>query len=309
MPIQIASAKKHRFDPRTFEVEHGSKVELEKISTKASKGFLPKDWAEEALAADVAALQSAQHRLYAGNRYAVLVILQGMDASGKDGAIRHVMRGVNPLGCRAYAFKAPDEGELKHHFLWRPAAYLPERGMISLFNRSYYEEVMVVRVHPQFLEPQHLPQLKGRKADKIGRKTLDALWKQRYREINAFERSLVLNGTVVIKFFLHISPEEQKRRLLDRIKEPESNWKFNPGDLAERQLWPEYRQAFEDAFGQTSTRWAPWYIIPGDNKWFARAAIADLIVARLEELDLEYPEVTREQRELYQKLAQQLEAE
>jgi PPK2 family polyphosphate:nucleotide phosphotransferase len=282
---------------------------LDKISTKASKDFLPKDSADEALAADVAALQSAQYRLYAGNRYGVLVILQGIDASGKDGAIRHVMSGVNPLGCRAYAFKAPNEEELKHHFLWRPARFLPERGMISLFNRSYYEEVLVVRVHPHLLEPQRLPQLKGRPVEELGKSTLKRLWKQRYREINAFERSLVLNGTLVIKFFLHISRDEQKRRLLDRIKEPESNWKFNPRDLEERGLWDEYMRAFEDALSQTSTRWAPWYVIPGDNKWFARAAIADVIRARLEELNLTYPEVTHEQRELYQKLAEQLEAD
>lgn len=309
MKKQPASAKKHRFDRHTFEVKHGSTLDLDKIPTRASKEQLVKDAADEALGQDVAALQSAQLQLYAGSRNSVLVILQGMDASGKDGAIRHVMSGVNPLGCRAYAFRAPNELELKHHFLWRPAAFLPERGMISLFNRSYYEEVLVVRVHPQFLEPQNLPQLKGKKASDLKRETLDRLWKQRYREINAFERSLVLNGTIVIKFFLHISRDEQKERLLDRIRKPESNWKFNPRDLEERGLWPQYMQAFQDALSQTSTPWAPWYIIPGDNKWFARAAIADIIVARLEELDLSYPEVTEEQRRHYQQLGEQLEAE
>lgn len=309
MKTESASAKKHRFDPKAFQVPLDSKVKLDKISTRASKENLPKDWADAALAADVSTLQSAQHRLYAASRYAVLVILQGIDASGKDGAISHVMSGVNPLGCRAYAFKAPNEEELKHHFLWRPARFLPERGMISLFNRSYYEEVMTVRVHPQFLDPQRLPQLHGHPAEELSRKQLRRIWKQRYREINAFEHSLVLNGTLVIKFFLHVSRDEQKQRLLARINEPESNWKFNPGDLKERALWPEYMEAYEDALSHTSTEWAPWYIIPGDNKWFARAAIADLIVARLEQLDLTYPEVTDEQRELYQKLAKQLEGE
>ena len=297
-------AKKHRFEPRAFEVKPGSSVKLGKWSTKAGKELLAKDLADEALAADVAALRTAQDRLYASNKYSLLVILQGMDASGKDGAIRHVMSGVNPLGCRAYSFKAPNEAEVKHHFLWRPAAYLPERGMISLFNRSYYEEVLVVRVHPAFLEPQRLPQLKTLKP-----KSLEKLWKQRFREINAFERSLVSSGTLVVKFFLHISTGEQKQRLLERIKQPEKNWKFNPSDLDERQLWPAYMTAFEEALAATSTNWAPWHVIPADNKWYARAAIADTIEAKLAGLDIKYPDVTDEQRELYQKLAKRLEAE
>ncbi len=176
--------------------------------------------------------------------------------------------------------------------------------MISLFNRSYYEEVLVVRVHPKFLEPQSLP---GVKLDKP--KSLQKLWKQRFREINAFERSLVSNGTLVVKFFLHVSPEEQKGRLLERIRQPEKNWKFNPRDLEERKLWPEYRSAFEEALSQTSTEWAPWHVIPADNKWYARAAIADIIAARLEALDLQYPEVSDEQRALYNQLGEQLAAE
>ena len=296
--------KKHRFQVSDFQVKPGSKLNLSKWSTKAGKDSLAKESADEALAADVAVLQSAQERLYASNRHALLVILQGMDASGKDGAIGHVMRGVNPLGCRAYSFKAPNEEELKHHFLWRSMPYLPQRGMISLFNRSYYEEVLVVRVHPKFLEPQCLP---GLKLDKP--KSLQKLWKQRYREINAFERSLVSSGTSVLKFFLHVSPEEQKGRLLERIQQPEKNWKFNPRDLDERKLWPEYREAFEDALVETSTEWSPWHVIPADNKWYARAAIADIIAAHLETLDLNYPEVTQEQRTLYAQLGEKLAAE
>lgn len=294
-------SKKHRFQLSDFEIKPDSQVNLAKWSTKAGKQSLAKEMADEALAADVAALHEAQEKLYASNRYSLLVILQGMDASGKDGAIGHVMSGVNPLGCRAYAFKAPNEEELKHHFLWRPMHYLPARGMISLFNRSYYEEVLVVRVHPNFLEPQCLP---GLKLDKP--KSLQKLWKQRYREINAFERSLVSNGTVVLKFFLHVSPEEQKERLLQRMREPEKNWKFNPRDLEERKLWSEYRAAFEEALSQTSTDWAPWHVIPADNKWYARAAIADIIAARLEKLDLQYPQVTEAQRVLYAQLSEQL---
>lgn len=297
-------AKKHRFDLKHFELKPGSSVNLGKWSTKAGRERLPKELADEALAADVAALQAAQVRLYASNKFSLLVILQGLDASGKDGAIAHVMRGVNPLGCRAYAFKPPNETELKHHFLWRPAAFLPERGMISLFNRSYYEEVLVVRVHPEFLEPQRLPQLKGLKP-----KSLEKLWKQRFREINAFERSLVNNGMLVLKFFLHISPDEQKERLIERIKVPEKNWKFNPRDLEERKLWPTYMTAFEEAMSATSTSWAPWFVIPADNKWYARAAIADIITAKLEKLSIEYPEIGDEQRELYNKLAKELEYE
>lgn len=297
-------AKKHRFDLGNFEVKPGGRVKLDKWPTKAGKELLPKDLADEALAADVAALKAAQERLYASNKYSLLVILQGMDASGKDGAISHVMSGVNPLGCRAYAFKAPNETEVKHHFLWRPAAFLPERGMISLFNRSYYEEVLVVRVHPEFLERQRLPQLKGLKP-----KSLEKLWKQRFREIKAFERSLVNNGTIVIKFFLHISLEEQKQRFLERLKEPEKNWKFNPGDLEERKLWPTYMTAFEDALSATSTEWAPWYVVPADNKWYARAVIADVIASRLEKLSFDYPEIGQQQRELYLKLAKALETE
>ena len=297
-------SKKHRFNHKDFEVKPGSSVSLGKTSTKAGKEMLPKELADEALAADVADLQSSQDRLYAAGKHSLLVILQGMDASGKDGVIRHVMSGVNPLGCRAYAFKAPNEEELKHHFLWRPMRFLPERGMISLFNRSYYEEVMVVRVHPAFLEPQRLPGLKDFKT-----KTLEKLWKQRYREINAFERSLVSSGTMVLKFFLHVSPEEQKQRLLERIKRPEKNWKFNPRDLEERELWPAYRTAFENALEETSSEWAPWHIIPADNKWYARSSIADIIAAKLEKLELEYPTVTDEQRLLYQKLAAELESE
>lgn len=296
--------KKHRFNHRHFEVKPGSSVNLGKLSTNAGKELLPKELAEEALAADVADLQANQDRLYATGRFSLLVILQGMDASGKDGVIRHVMSGVNPLGCRAYAFKAPNEEELKHHFLWRPMRFLPERGMISLFNRSYYEEVMVVRVHPKFLEPQCLP-----KFDPLKSKSLDKLWKQRFREINAFERSLVASGTLVLKFLLHVSHDEQKQRLLERIRQPEKNWKFNPRDIDERQLWPAYKSAFEAALEETSTDWAPWHVIPADSKWYARSAIADIIAARLEKLELQYPIVSQEQNDLYAKLAAQLEAE
>lgn len=296
--------KKHRFDIKKFMVEPEQKVNLAKISTKAGKDFDNRELAEESLAVDVSALQEAQDKLYADDRYSLLVILQGMDASGKDGIIRHVMTGVNPLGCQAFAFKAPNSTELEHHFLWRPMQYLPERGKISLFNRSYYEEVLVVRVHPDFLAPQRLPGLKSLKP-----KLLEKLWTSRFKEINALERSLVGNGTEVIKFFLHVSPDEQKRRLLERLQQPEKNWKFNARDLEERRLWPEYKKAYEEMLAATSAKSAPWYVIPADNKWYARAAIADIICSRVESLGLDYPEITEEQRLQFAELAKLLEAE
>ncbi len=297
-------SNKHRFDVSQFEVKPGSKVNLGKLSTKGGKELLDRSQGEEAFADDITALRDAQDRLYANDRYGLLVILQGMDASGKDGIIRHVMSGVNPLGCRAYAFKAPNSTELEHHFLWRPGAYLPEKGMISLFNRSYYEEVIVVRVHPDFLPAQRIAKLKSLKP-----KSLDKLWDQRYREINAFERSLTAHGTLILKFFLHVSKAAQKERFLERLQEPEKHWKFNPRDIAERKLWATYRKAYEDALSQTSTKWAPWYVIPADDKWYARAAVADLIAAKLEGLKIDYPSITEQQRDEYAKIAAELQRE
>lgn len=304
LEAHIMVKAEHRFDESKFRVTFEQKVNLSKFSTKAGKELEDREHAEETLAADVSDLQAAQDKLYADNRFSLLVILQGMDASGKDGIIRHVMSGVNPLGCHAFAFKAPNSTELEHHFLWRPMQYLPEKGSISLFNRSYYEEVLVVRVHPDFLVPQRLPQLKSLKP-----KSLEKLWESRFKEINAFERTLVTNGMQVMKFFLHVSPDEQKRRLLERMRLPEKNWKFNPRDLEERKLWPKYRKAYEEMLSQTSTKWAPWHIIPADNKWYARAAVADIISARLEALGLEYPKIDENQKSQFAELSRQLEQE
>ncbi len=296
--------KQHRFDVKKFLVEPEQKLNLSKWSTKAGKELDDKEHAESTLAADVSALQVAQDKLYADGRHSLLVILQGMDASGKDGMIRHVMSGVNPLGCSAHAFKAPNAKELEHHFLWRPMPYLPAKGAISLFNRSYYEEVIVVRVHPDFLTPQRLPNLKSLKP-----KSLEKVWENRFREINAFERALTSNGTHVLKFFLHVSPEEQKRRLVERMKMPEKNWKFNPRDLEERKLWGDYRKAYEDMLPATSTKWAPWHVIPADNKWYARAAVADIIAAKLDTLELTYPVIDEMQRAQFESYILQLESE
>lgn len=294
-------SKSHRFSESKFVVEIGEKLDLSKRSTGAGKELKDKTHAAEELAVDVSALQSAQQLLYASDSHSLLVILQGMDASGKDGTIRHVMSGVNPQGCRVYSFKAPNATELKSHFLFRAVPCLPERGMISLFNRSYYEEVLVVRVHPEFLAPQKLAKLKS-----IKPKALEKLWQQRYREINAFERTVASQGTQILKFYLHVSPNEQKERLLERLNDPKKHWKFNAGDLAERKLWPKYQTAFQDALTHTSTKWAPWYVIPADDKWYARAAIADIIAAKLESLDMQFPTVSDEEQAKFAEFAAEL---
>ena len=283
--------KKHRFSESKFFVDPDKKLDLSKRPTQAGKELNDKSQAEEQLANDVSALQDAQRVLYASGSHSLLVILQGMDAAGKDGTIRHVMGGVNPQGCRVYSFKAPNATEQQHHFLWRAMPCLPERGMISLFNRSYYEEVLVVRVHPQFLIPQKLPKL-----DQLKPRTLEKLWKQRYKEINAFEQTLVRQGTLVLKFFLNVSRKEQKERFLERLGNPEKYWKFNAGDMSERKLAPDYKLAIEEALSATSTNHAPWFLIPADDKWYARAAIADIITSRLEQLGLHYPSVPEDEQ-------------
>lgn len=274
----------HRFNAKKFFVEPESKLKLAKISSDSGDELSGKAQGVEALEADIQSLQEAQERLYASNRRALLVILQGMDTAGKDGIIRHVLRGVSPMGCRVHSFRAPNTEELEHHFLWRPMRFLPPKGVMAIFNRSYYEEVLVVRVHPNFLGPQNL----------LPYKSLDDLWQRRYREIRTFEKTLVDSGTSVLKFYLHISRNEQRKRLLERLQDPSKHWKFNPGDLEERKLWPQYIEAFEDALSHTSTPEAPWYVIPADDKWYARAAVADIIAAHLESLDLEFPEVSKE---------------
>ncbi len=296
-------SKKHRFDEKKFLVEAGE-LKLSKRSTTAGPELYDKVQAAGMLASDVSSLQEAQRVLYASDTYSLLIILQGMDASGKDGTIRHVMGGVNPQGCNVYSFKAPNSTELQHHFLWRPVSRLPQRGMISIFNRSYYEEVLVVRVHPEFLIPQKLHKLKSLKDG-----ALQKLWKRRFREINQFEETLADNGTIIMKFFLHISKDEQKERFLERLREPEKHWKFNDHDLAERKYWSTYQDVFEDALNATSTKSAPWYVIPADDKWYARAAIADLIAAKLESLKLDYPTVSDEERSKFAELAKKLEKE
>lgn len=287
---------KHKFESKKFRVKEGDSIKLSKISTKAGRELSKKADGIEALKDDNASLQEAQNLLFASGQRSVLIVLQGMDASGKDGTVRHVISGVNPQGCRIYSFRAPNTEEVQHHFLWRPMRFLPARGMISIFNRSYYEEVMVVRVHPEFLGPQNLPPFK---------KHLD-LWKQRYQEIRVFEQTLVNSGTSVLKFYLHVSRDEQKARLMERLAQPNKRWKFNERDIEERKLWEKYTEATEDALSATSTKSSPWFIIPADDKWYARAAIADIIAGHLDSLDLEYPKVAPGDEEKFATLAKLL---
>ncbi len=245
--------------------------------------------AREALALGVEALAELQDRLYAQDRWAVLLIFQAMDAAGKDSAIKHVMSGVNPQGCQVYSFKAPTSEELDHDYLWRCMKRLPERGRIGIFNRSYYEETLVVRVHPELLARQKLP------PEVVTRR----IWDERFEDIRHFERYLHRNGILVRKFFLHVSKAEQKRRFLERIENPDKNWKFSAADAAERRHWGTYREAYEDMIRRTATPEAPWYVVPADNKWFTRLVVAAAVIEALASLDLHYPKVSdRQRREL-----------
>lgn len=258
-----------------------------------------KERARQTLDQNLADLAQAQELLYADDRYAVLIVLQAMDAAGKDGTIKHVMSGVNPQGCQVFSFKKPSAEELDHTFLWRYTKCLPERGRIGIFNRSYYEDVLVVKVHPELLTAQHLSSKKS-----------DAkFWSQRYKDINAFERHLVRNGTVVLKFFLNVSKEEQKQRFLERLDRPDKHWKFSASDLAERAHWGRYQRAYSDCLSATSTDWAPWYVVPADHKWVTRAVVADVITTTIRSLNLKYPEVTDEKREQLAEARRQLTGE
>jgi PPK2 family polyphosphate:nucleotide phosphotransferase len=270
-----------------FIVPPGKKIRLKDYDPGFTAHYKNKDEAAAKLRKDVKRLAKYQDVLYAQNIYALLVVLQAMDTAGKDGTIRHVMSGVNPQGTQVHSFKGPSAEELGHDFLWRHMKALPERGGIGIFNRSYYEEVLVVRVHPENLDRQRLPSgARGK-----------GIWKHRFDAINNFEKYLVRNGIVVLKFFLHLSKEEQKRRFLARINTPEKNWKFFLSDVKERAYWDDYMNAFEDTLNHTSTEHAPWYIVPADSKWFTRAVVADVIVEKLKSLKLRYPSVSKKHRQ------------
>jgi PPK2 family polyphosphate:nucleotide phosphotransferase len=260
---------------------------------------MDKQNAQKILAQDIVRLEQLQELLYAQSHWAVLVIFQAMDAAGKDSAIKHVMSGINPQGCEVHAFKQPSQEDLDHDFLWRAAMRLPARGRIGIFNRSYYEEMLVVRVHPELLEKERLPpQLLKRH-----------LWRNRFDDVNAFERHLTQNGMMILKFFLNVSKQEQKRRFLERLESPAKHWKFSPSDIAERAYWPRYMQAYEEMIRATSTPAAPWYVVPADHKPFTRLVVAAALVEALERLDLSFPEVGRAQLEEMKRLRATLERE
>jgi PPK2 family polyphosphate:nucleotide phosphotransferase len=267
-------------------VEPGRDISLADFDPALTCDFKRKGDAEEKLLEDIKHLAALQDVFYAREQYALLIIFQGMDAAGKDGAIKHVMTGVNPQGVHVYSFKAPSSEELAHDYLWRCARVLPERGRIGIFNRSYYEELGVVRVHAPLLERERLPPLVHG----------SDLWNERFEDIAAFERHLTRNGTLILKFFLHVSRDEQRKRLLQRIDTPEKNWKISVADVRERASWESHQLAYDAMLSHTSTESSPWYVIPADHKWFTRVAVADVIVARLEALGLTYPHVSDEQR-------------
>jgi PPK2 family polyphosphate:nucleotide phosphotransferase len=270
-----------------FRVTDGKKFRLRKFDPADTLGFDSDDKpeAQEALTKGVQLLTKLQDKLYAQDRWAVLLIFQAMDAAGKDSAIKHVMSGINPQGCEVNSFKVPTSEELDHDYLWRCTKRLPERGRIGIFNRSYYEETLVVRVHQEYLTSQKLPE------ELIGKN----IWNHRFEDISNFERYLTRNGIVVVKFFLHVSQAEQKKRFLERIENPAKNWKFSLSDVHERQHWDEYMDAYEAAIQNTSTRYAPWYVIPADNKWFTRLVVASAVAETLSSLDLDYPKLNKEE--------------
>jgi len=283
--IKIDKKQKVEFRLGQVMVPAGKNISLKKdYDPEFTGGFDDKAGALEKVSANVERLAEMQERLYAQDTYSLLLIFQAMDAAGKDGVIRHVMSGVNPQGCHVTSFKAPSSEELDHDYLWRSAKAIPERGMIGIFNRSHYEEVLAVRVHPEFLESQKLPKDNLKKG----------IWERRFTEINNFERYLRENGVIIVKFFLNLSKKEQKKRFLSRINETEKNWKFSVADYRERLLWDKYQDSFEDMLNQTSTPWAPWFVVPADNKWFARLVVSEAICRVMEALDLKFPKVSKE---------------
>jgi PPK2 family polyphosphate:nucleotide phosphotransferase len=281
-------------------VPPGKKISFKKDYDPGFTGDLVKKKDAKKLLADgILQLAEQQNMLYAQNNYALLIILQAMDAAGKDGVIKHVMSGVNPQGTQVFSFKAPSTEELDHDYLWRNFKALPERGNIGIFNRSYYEEVLVARVHPEILERQQLPpQLKDK-----------GIWKRRFQEINNFEEYLVSNGTIVLKFFLNVSKAEQKKRFLERIDRPEKNWKFSSADAKERQRWDDYQAAYEDVLNHTNTKHAPWYVVPADHKWFTRLAVGGVILQTMRDLKLAYPTISEAQQQELLKAKEMLESE
>ena len=282
--------------PHPYIVPADNSFRVNLTPTHPPKPVPTKKVSEKRLKKSVKNLDELQRRLYAHDKYSLLLIFQAMDAAGKDGTIRAVMQGINPAGCQVFSFKQPSHHELDHDFLWRTTCRLPERGRIGIFNRSYYEEVLVVRVHPEYLNTQKLPL-----------PISPHIWEERYESIRQHERHLANNGTIILKFWLHVSKEEQGRRLISRLKEPEKHWKFSQQDLEERKLWKQYMRAYEDALNATSRPWAPWYAIPADNKPFMRMAVAEIITKNLKKLGVHYPTVSKAQQQKFSKFRKQLE--
>jgi len=284
---------------KAFRVKDGEGFRLSRIDPADTLGMKSKDDAAETVAQGVERLSALQEKLYAQDRWAVLLVFQALDAAGKDSTIKHVMSGVNPQGCEVYSFKAPSNEDLDHDFFWRAAKCLPQRGRIGIFNRSYYEEVLVVRVHPELLAREKLPEAVVTKD----------LWKERFQDIVAFERHLGRNGTLILKFFLHVSRAEQRRRFLERLDKPSKNWKFSAADLAERQHWNAYMDAYEEMIRHTATAAAPWHVVPADHKWFTRLVVVETITAALDRLDLGFPTVPPGERKALKAARVELERE
>lgn len=283
---------------KKYRVEPGENISLEDFPTKVKTGYDSKSEAKKDLRKNIEVMRELQNKLYAHDKYSMLIVFQAMDAAGKDSTIKHVMSGLNPQGTEVYSFKAPSAKELDHGYLWRIFQCLPQRGRIGIFNRSHYEEVLVVKVH-NLIKYQKLPK------EFIGAD----IWKQRYEEIRNFEKYLVQNGTVILKFFLHISKDEQKERFLDRLNRPEKNWKFSSGDLKERSYWEDYQKVYAEAISATSTKHAPWYVIPNDRKWYGRLLVSKIITEKMESLNLKYPKLPEEEMEKLDEYRKLLEKE
>jgi PPK2 family polyphosphate:nucleotide phosphotransferase len=290
------------FDHTYYTVNPGRKVDLATYDPAYTDGLSDKKEAREALKEDIEALAEAQQLLWASGQQALLIIFQALDAAGKDSTIKHVMSGVNPQGCEVHAFKAPTEEEKKHHFLWRPEKVIPAAGRIAIFNRSYYEEVLVVRVHPDFLKGQVLPPT-------LREQDLKKIWASRYLDIRDWEKRMHRRGINIIKFFLNVSREEQKKRFLERLDKADKNYKFSAADIKERAYWNDYQKAYAEMLSATSTKWAPWYIIPADKKWFTRAVVADIITSRIKKMKLKIPRLPESERAALQAAREELEAE
>ena len=278
-----------------FRVDGSREFHL-KSHKPGEKGDLDKDTAHKIIDANRGRLRELQEKLYAHDRWSVLLIFQGMDAAGKDSAVEHVMSGINPQGCQVFSFKTPSTKELDHDFMWRTTKCAPERGRIGIFNRSYYEELLIVRVHPEILAKQRIP----------SELVTKNIWRERFEDISAYEKYLARNGTLILKFFLNVSKDEQRKRFLDRLEEPAKNWKFSLGDIAERKLWDKYQAAYQDLIHHTSAKHAPWIVVPADHKWFARVVISLAIVSAMEKLDLRYPEVDKSDADALKKVREAL---